>query len=522
MFRMRARTMIEICCLDSSISDLEQKCHPTNCVVSDCMPALLKRCLWTRFSITSLLIRTGHTPILARLQSTGTCVLPCSRIKELKRDSASQSLNVNGQIYPVDEWTNVPPHIISRLPRRLHLQPSHPIALTRKLIEKHFPVPTYTHHNELPPIVSTAQNFDSLDFPAEHPGRSRSDTYYLNSQTCLRTHSSAHQADTFRANVSDGYTISADVYRRDAIDSSHYPIFHQMEGARVWDRQRAPTGNVADTVRAELAQLRIEELYVEDDSPVVHWERNPLQPEHTLEEVEAISAHLKRSLERVVLDVFTQARRGLAANSASSAADEPLHVRWVETFFPFTSPSWELEVHWRGDWLELLGCGIVKQSILAAAGIPHKLGWAFGVGLERVAMLLHAIPDIRLFWSSDRRFLDQFAEGQPPRPFIPFSKYPASPRDVAFWVDGPQGTVRSHAAEFHENDVMQVVRDIGADLVEEVRLVDDFRHPVTGRRSLCYRITYRSLERVLSRDESSHLHVQIASSLQQKLGVEIR
>ena len=427
-----------------------------------------------------------------------------------------QPLHIAGQSYAVDEWTNVPPHIISRLPRRLHLQPAHPIALTRKLIETHFPSPTYAHYNDFSPFVSTAQNFDSLGFPPDHPGRSRTDTYYLNAHTCLRTHTSAHEAETFRADASPGYTISADVYRRDAIDSSHYPIFHQMEGARMWDRRSVASGNVAEVVQRDLATLPARRPEVEDPHPAVHPERNPLQPGHTLEEIEAISAHLKRSLEAVVLDIFSQARQ------ATDAADEPLRVRWVETYFPNTSPSWELEVYWRGAWLELLGCGIVQQRILEAAGVPQKLGWAFGVGLERVAMLLYAIPDIRLFWSEDSRFLDQFAEGRPPRRFVPFSKYPASPRDVAFWVGGSRSAAGGRGPVFHENDVMQIVRDIGADLVEDVRLVDEFEHPQTGRKSLCYRIVYRSLERVLSRDESNDMHAKITTALREDLGVEIR
>ena len=387
----------------------------------------------------------------------------------------------------------------------------------------------YTHYNDLSPIVTTAQNFDSLGFPSNHPGRSRTDTYYLNAGTCLRTHTSAHQADAFRADASPGYMIGADVYRRDAIDRTHYPIFHQIEGARLWDRQQVPKGDVAAAVRADLAALPRHVLSVEDPNPTVHPERNPLQSGHSLEEVEAISAHLKRSLEGVVLDIFSQACRASIVGATAPTTPnedeycEPLRVRWVETFFPFTSPSWELEVRWRGDWLELLGCGVVKQDILTAAGVESKLGWAFGVGLERIAMLLYQIPDIRLFWSEDARFLDQFAEGRAPHRFVPFSKYPASPRDVAFWVDGAGSAAGGRVgATFHENDVMQIVRDIGGDLVEDVRQVDEFKHPSTGRKSLCYRVVYRSLERQLGRDEASQLHAEITRALGDGLGIEVR
>lgn len=98
-----------------------------------------------------------------------------------------------------------------------------------------------------------------------------------------------------------------------------------------------------------------------------------------------------------------------------------------------------------------------------SSGVPDKVGWAFGLGLERVAMLLFGIPDIRLFWSKDPRFLDQFKEGQISR-FAPFSKHPPCYKDVAFWLKGA-------GHQFHENDMMEVVRDVAGDLAEDVRLV---------------------------------------------------
>lgn len=218
-------------------------------------------------------------------------------------------LRVGNDVYPADEWTNVPPHILQLLPRKLHLQPGHPIAQARELIEARFPAPTYTAHNTLEPIVSVAQNFDSLNFPAAHPGRSRTDTYYVNASTVLRTHTSAHQAELFRSAPSPGFLISADVYRRDAIDCSHYPVFHQMEGARMWSRK---DGDVAEQIRADLEHLPKHDLQVEDLAPEP-GEDNPLQPAHTKAEAAAIAAHLKRSIEGFVVDVFGRARAAAAA-----------------------------------------------------------------------------------------------------------------------------------------------------------------------------------------------------------------
>lgn len=429
--------------------------------------------------------------------------------------------------YPTDSWTNIPASILSAIPLRLHLKPSHPILLTRQLIESHFPSPKYAHLNTLSPIVTVAQNFDSLGFPVDHPGRSRSDTYYINADTVLRTHTSAHQADTFRENASEGYTISADVYRRDAIDRSHYPVFHQMEGARMWDRRKVLSGDVAKAVREELDQIPKHDMIVEDVNQTVHPQRNPLQEEHhSIEEVEAMATHLKRTLEGVVFDILSHAREANSANGGleKTTISEPLKIRWVETHFPFTSPSWELEVFWQNSWLELLGCGIVQQRIPIAAGVPFQLGWAFGVGLERVAMMLFSIPDIRLFWSEDARFLKQFSTLEKIRPFVPFSKYPACYKDVAFWHGGSVNSAGGVISrDFHENDFMEIVREtIGGQMVEDVKLVDEFQHPKTGRRSLCYRINYRNLERTLTNQEVNDMQELLERQMESKLGVEVR
>ena len=443
----------------------------------------------------------------------------------------------------------MPKSILDFIPRRLHLQPDHPISITRKIIESRFP--DYQHHNEYWPVVTVGENFDTLGFPPDHPGRSKTDTYYLNKDTVLRTHTSAHEAEVFKANAADGYTLAADVYRRDAIDRSHYPVFHQMEGARTWDRTQVPEGKtLAQQIREDVEKIPKHDLVVEDPNPTFHSERNPLQSEHSAEECEAVAAHLKRSLENVVVEIFSKAKEAASATADSSATSnqtrsEPLRVRWIEAYFPWTSPSWELEVYWQGDWLEVLGCGVINQKFLDS-NVSSRMGWAFGIGLERIAMLLYEIPDIRLFWSQDARFLDQFRENAQMRRFVPFSKYPAAPRDVAFWLPKQEQSVVGTAAgtssapsaagglkseathegaeniAFHENDIMEIVRETAGDLVEDVTLVDEFVNPKTGKKSLCYRINYRSLERTLTREETNDLHDTIRSELVTRFNVELR
>ncbi|QSZ36512.1 hypothetical protein DSL72_006392 [Monilinia vaccinii-corymbosi] len=430
--------------------------------------------------------------------------------------------------YKKDEWYNVPQSIADSLSRSLHTTLDHPISITRSIIESRFPSPTYKYHNTFFPIVSTHQNFDSLGFPPDHPGRSKTDTYYINKETVLRTHTSAHQADVFRSNESEGFLISADVYRRDAIDRSHYPIFHQMEGARVWDRTKVPHGDIAAAVWKDLEAIPKHNMKVEDPNPPFHAERNPRQGDHTEAEAEAIAAHLKKSLELMVVEIFSRAKKA-AKKADPNFVDEPLKARWIEAYFPFTSPSWELEIFWQGDWLEVLGCGVVKQDIMQSAGVPDQLGWAFGIGLERIAMLLFEIPDIRLFWSKDERFLGQFRGASENlenlKRFIPFSKHPACYKDVSFWLRSSSsagGASAAHAHDFHENDVMEIVRDVGGDRVEDVKKVDEFTHPRTGRKSLCYRINYRSLLRTLTNKEANEMHEGVQKKLVEKLGVELR
>lgn len=116
-----------------------------------------------------------------------------------------------------------------------------------------------------------------------------------------------------------------------------------------------------------------------------------------------------------------------------------VEIRWSPDYFPFTAPSWELEILFQGEWLEVLGCGVVHQQILTNCGLQHGRGWAFGLGLERLAMILFNIPDIRLFWTDDPRFHAQFSSAIPGDhasfpSFVPYSKYPECYKDVSFWL----------------------------------------------------------------------------------------
>lgn len=191
-----------------------------------------------------------------------------------------------------------------------------------------------------------------------------------------------------------------------------------------------------------------------------------------------------------------------------------IEVRWVDAFFPFTNPSLEMEIFYNNQWLEVLGCGVIQQQILRNCQLSTNRGWAFGLGLERLAMILFNIPDIRLFWSSDPRFHSQFSDGKITK-FQPYSKYPVCLKDITFWL--PKETEK-----FHENDFFELVRSVAGDLVETVKLVDSFKHPKTGRTSHCYRINFRSMDRNLTNDEINKLQDQIRFYIPKNLGAELR
>jgi phenylalanyl-tRNA synthetase alpha chain len=218
--------------------------------------------------------------------------------------------------------------------------------------------------------------------------------------------------------------------------------------------------------------------------------------------------HASNEEERVAL-VVTDLKQGLEGMVKSMFGD--VQVRWVDTYFPFTLPSFELEIFFNGAWLEVLGCGVVHKDILASVDRGEQLGWAFGLGLERLAMVLFSIPDIRLFWSMDDRFKSQFKDGKIVK-FQSFSKYPPCLKDLSFWI--PES--------FHPNDLNEIVRSITGDLVEKVELIDQFIHPKTMRTSNCFRIYYRSMERSLTNDEIDSLQERVRSEVVAKLNVEIR
>mmetsp|Transcript_34773 Transcript_34773/g.57285 ORF Transcript_34773/g.57285 Transcript_34773/m.57285 type:complete len:423 (+) Transcript_34773:48-1316(+) len=363
---------------------------------------------------------------------------------------------------------NIPDSVYQKIGKNLHNRKNHPLNIIKTKIELYFnsnPAslsghPKFDIVDDLPPIASLKNNFDDLRIEEDHVSRKPTDTYYLNENEVLRTHTSAHQT-TLLSQGRDAFLCCGDVYRRDEVDRTHHPVFHQMEGVRVWRR-------------AQLA-------------------------EEGLDPTKFVEHDLKSGLEGVARELFGDCK-----------------MRWNADYFPFTEPSFELEVLYQGDWLEVLGCGVIHPQVLRNAGrnrADDEIGWAFGLGLERLAMILFNIPDIRLFWTDDDRFHSQFEKGDIVE-FKPYSKYPPCLKDVSYWLPETRAP--------HQNDLFEVIREVAGDMVEQVSLIDEFTHPKTGRHSQCFRITYRDMSRSLTNEEVDMLQNQVRTELVQKFGVELR
>jgi len=198
-----------------------------------------------------------------------------------------------------------------------------------------------------PEIDDDYHNFSALNFPEHHPARDMQDTFFIDQDTVLRTHTSNVQIHLMEDNDPPHRVIvPGRVYRNEAISYKSYCLFHQVEG-----------------------------LYVNKNVSF---------------------GQLKGCLEYFVKKMF----------------GEKCKMRWRPSYFPFTEPSAEVDI-WddqRNQWMEILGCGMVDPEVFNNVGYDSKIwhGYAFGMGVERIAMLKHDIDDIRLFYNGDIRFLRQF------------------------------------------------------------------------------------------------------------------
>ena len=204
-----------------------------------------------------------------------------------------------------------------------------------------------------PEVETDVHNFTALNTPDGHPARSESDNFYIagHPDRLLRSQTSPVQVRVMQSQPPPVYVIAPGaVYRRDDVDATHSPMFHQLEGLAV------------------------------DEGLTM--------------------AHLKGTLLHFVKALLGDDRE----------------IRLIPHFFPFTEPSVDVSVSWtdkngQPSWLELAGAGMVDPNVLEAVGYDPEVvtGFAFGFGLDRIAMVRHGLPDLRLLFEGDLRFLEQFA-----------------------------------------------------------------------------------------------------------------
>ena len=345
--------------------------------------------------------------------------------------------------------------------------PGSPIYEIVQLVKN---VPAFKDFDDInvPEIVPAHVSFDLFDFAPDHPVRSESDTYYVDKENMLRTHDTVFWyyylnlpeiKEKIANKESFGTICYGKVYRKDEVDSRHMNVFHQIGG---W--------------------------FLQPDSDGM-MELNDL----------------KNALSEVAKGVY----------------GPDTQIRFNEDTFPYTDPSLEVEINVkgtaaegpaRGEWLEILGGGMPKKNVLKNMGVEGYNGWAFGFGIERLAIASMALPDIRLLWSDDERVKKQLKLGTV---YEEVSKFPPALRDISFIV----------SKDFVPNDYFDMVRDVADDLVEEIELIDEYENDEkfgADKKSYAYRITYRSIDRTLTNDEIEKLHKEVEKRTEEQFTATVR
>ena len=338
--------------------------------------------------------------------------------------------------------------------------PNSPLSELAKRIVN---LPRFSEYKNLnvPEIIRHDISFDLFNFPPDHPARKPTDTYFVDKNHVLRTHTTVMwyyhlNLPDVKKKIKKGESVGAlshgKVYRKDEIDRQHMNVFHQMDG---W----------------YLCRRKEQAITIED---------------------------LKEVLVEIAQTIF----------------GKNIKYRFNIDDFPYTDPSIEMEVKVYKRWIEVLGAGVVRKKVLKNLGVdPEKYnGWAFGFGLERLALISMDLPDIRLLWSEDERVKKQLKLGNEYREV---SKFPSITRDVSFIVN----------KNFVPNDYFDLIRDLGGDLVEEVKLLDKYSNAKkfgADKLSYTYRIIYRSNSRTLLSDEVDKIQKKIYNETAKKFNAELR
>jgi len=364
--------------------------------------------------------------------------------EELKKKDDADSLRLT-RFLALPDQTRVPGHPICEVATRI------------------FGIPEFKNfdHIQVPEIVRADQSFDLFNFPPDHPARSASDTYFVNNEYILRTHTtimwyyyvkSKEIQERIKNNLPLGSLSYGKVYRKDEIDRFHLNVFHQIDG----------------------------------------WYLHP-----TSDKIVPFD-ELKNILGKIAKAIF----------------GEDIKFRFNEDTFPYTDPSVEMEIERNGQWIEVLGGGMVRPVVLEKLGVDPKqyTGWAFGFGAERLAIVSMELPDIRLLRSEDPRVTKQLILENK---YKEVSKFPPITRDISFVV----------GKGFFVNQYYDVMRDIGGDLIEEVQLLDKYEDEKKfgpNRMSYTFRAIYRAPDRTLVSEEVDKIQDVLYKETASQFGAELR
>lgn len=337
-----------------------------------------------------------------------------------------------------------------------------------------------------PEIVGEYETFDLFYFPEDHVARRPSDSYFLEKtpnkteNILLRPHTTvmwyhylvnSWGIETLQKNGKINILSYGKTYRVDELDKTHHECFHQIDGLRI----------------------------IRKDAQVITQE--------TLKE--------------------------LLSNTIEAIFWEPVEHRFNADSFPYTIDSLEVEVRYGDSWIEVLGAGIVHPTVLEKLGVDSSLynGWAFGFGIERLAMVLKKIPDIRIFWSQDSRITSQWGNFDP---YIEVSTFPPVYKDISLIVPKTnfkileQTVTEIHLTRETESSLFAItgiIRDIGKDLIESVKIIDWYENDEKfepSNTSITLNITFRSLERTLTNEEINTIYFGIRRKIESELWYVLR
>jgi len=372
----------------------------------------------------------------------------------------------------------------------LSLYEWHPVNLViNKIVNSNFF--DWFDYIKAPEIVAEWETFDLFNFPENHVARRPTDSYFIQKSDnkkesiLLRPHTTVlwyHYLINWWwiEKLKKNWDLKAlswwKVYRVDELDKTHHECFHQIDWLRICEKSKE------------------------------------IINQNTLKEV--------------------------LSNTIKALFWNDIVYRFNADTFPYTTDSLEVEVEYEWKWLEVLWAGVVHPSVLEKLWLdPNKYNWwAFGFGIERLVMALKKIPDIRILWSDDKRITKQWWNLEH---YKEVSNFPPVYKDISFftwlqkfikdeekskkewWIEL---IIQSEADLF---EISGIIRDIAldaGDLIEEVKLIDIFenKEKFWDKKSVCIRISFRSLERTLTNEEINKVYFNIRERLEKNLGYELR